>query len=135
MGPERYLEVRYEELVDAPERQLRAICQFIGLDFRDEMLGFYERASEVVAVTNPGQHQHLFHPVQSGLRDWSTQMSAEDVAMFESLAGDVLDELGYERMFRRPPVRARVRAWRWRLADPDARRLRRWRDRARAAAR
>jgi hypothetical protein len=37
-------------------------------------------------------------------------MSANDVAMFEFLAGGLLNELGYARMFRRMPLLTRIRA-------------------------
>jgi hypothetical protein len=35
--------------------------------------------------------------VTPGLRDWRSEMSAEDVERFEAAAGDLLDELGYPR--------------------------------------
>jgi hypothetical protein len=44
--------------------------------------------------------------VTPGLRDWRTQMCAGDVERFEAAAGDLLEELGYERAFPRPSSRA-----------------------------
>jgi Sulfotransferase family len=41
-----YLEVRYEQLVEQPETELRRICAFIALDFDGRMLGFDERVRE-----------------------------------------------------------------------------------------
>ncbi|MGH2967791.1 MAG: hypothetical protein ACRDK0_01825, partial [Solirubrobacteraceae bacterium] len=40
-------------------------------------------------------------PPTAGLRDWRTQMSGPDVDRFEAAAGELLDELGYERAARR----------------------------------
>ena len=37
-------EVRYERLVEDFEGEIRSACAFLGLDWRDEMLGFAERA-------------------------------------------------------------------------------------------
>ena len=37
-----YLEVRYEQLVERPETELRRLCAFIGLDFDAQMLSFDE---------------------------------------------------------------------------------------------
>ena len=33
VGPGRYLELRYEDLVAEPEERLREVCAFLGLDF------------------------------------------------------------------------------------------------------
>jgi len=114
-GPGRYLELRYEELVAEPERELRRICDFAALAFEPEMLGY---AGEVDVSSKPHQ-QSLKRPPTAGLRDWRTQMAPADVAAFEEVAGDVLRDLGYETS--RPPTlsgrskrawyAARVSAW------------------------
>jgi hypothetical protein len=40
-------------------------------------------------------------PVMKGLRDWRTQMPDSDLERFEAAAGDLLEELGYERKIPR----------------------------------
>jgi hypothetical protein len=49
-------------------------------------------------------------PPTPGLRDWRTQMAAEDVARFEAAAGSLLDELGYPRAVPEPSAEARALA-------------------------
>src|SRR5262249_18470055 len=39
-------------------------------------------------------------------RDWRTQMAAENVERFEAAAGDLLEELGYDRAFPQPRTEA-----------------------------
>lgn len=98
LGPERYLEVRYEDLVADPETTLRRLCTFVELGFDEAMLRYYERADEVVvAVTELGHHQGLWQPPTPGMRSWRATMSAHDQQVFEALAGPTLDEFGYER--------------------------------------
>ena len=41
-------------------------------------------------------------PTTRGLRNWRSEMSTEDLERFEAAAGDLLDELGYERVFLNP---------------------------------
>jgi hypothetical protein len=53
-------------------------------------------------------------PITPGLRDWKTQMPAEEVEQFEAAAGELLDELGYERAFLRPKSEVLERAARLR---------------------
>ena len=43
IGPERFCTVKYEELVDHPERELRRLCAFLGEDYDPAMLQFAKR--------------------------------------------------------------------------------------------
>jgi hypothetical protein len=92
VGSARYLEVRYEELVAEPESTVRAICGFAEISFDPGML---EYAGEVDVAAKPHQ-QRLLTPPTTGVRSWRADMSAADAAGFESVAGGLLDELGYE---------------------------------------
>lgn len=96
LGP-RYCEIAYEWLVADPEGALRELCSFLELPYHPAMLDYFEHADELLSsMPRPGQHQSLAQPVTGGLRDWRRQMPAHDIALFESLAGSVLEELGYE---------------------------------------
>jgi hypothetical protein len=98
LGPERYLEIRYEDLVKDPEGVARALCGFIGLEFDPVVLRYHERAGEIIRPTqHPQSHGRIHLPPTSGLRDWRTQMAPGDVVLFDILAGGLLEALGYER--------------------------------------
>jgi len=101
---ERYLEVRYEQLVADPEQELRRIAAHAGFPFEEAMLA---HASGVDVSAKPHQ-QSLSKPVTPGLRDWRTEMSADDVRAFEEVAGDLLVELGYSATAS-PTARGRAR--------------------------
>jgi hypothetical protein len=51
------------------------------------------------------------------LRDWRRELSDDQVARFEALAGDLLADLGYERRFDKVPIAARYAALRQVAAD------------------
>jgi hypothetical protein len=112
---DRYLETRYEALVADPERELRAISAFAALEFDPAML---EYAGNVDVSAKPHQ-QSLKKAPTPGLRDWRTELSSDDVAAFEEVAGDLLRELGYGAEHsttasgnaRLAWYRARIRAW------------------------
>lgn len=92
MGASRYHEVRYEDLVAEPEATVRAICAFAAIPFEPAMLDY----TAAVDVSSKPHQQRLLTPPTSGVRSWRDDMSAEDVAAFEAVAGDLLGELGYE---------------------------------------
>ena len=92
VGEARYHEVRYEELVADPESVVRGICAFAAIAYEAAMLDYVG----AVDVSAKPHQQRLLTPPTSGVRNWREAMSAEDVAAFESIAGDLLTELGYE---------------------------------------
>jgi hypothetical protein len=103
VGTRRYLEVRYEDLVDDPERVLQAICSFAGLPYEVSMTEYGGSESE------ERQHQQsLKRPLTPRLRDWRAEMAPQDVAAFEGVAGDLLHDLGYE-VSGGPDLRGRAR--------------------------
>ena len=115
-----YIEVRYEDLVLDTEPALKRLCEFLELDWDPAMLSFHERAHErlsEIARDLPegeelaeGRHRkhrtaedrlHLHRltaepPRKDRVGRWRTQMSVEDRVAFESEAGELLVELGYE---------------------------------------
>ena len=129
VGPERYLELRYERLVADPETELRCVCTFGGLEYDDAMLGY-------VGQTESARKEHqqrLKEPPRVGVRNWRTEMSAQDRAAFAAVAGDLLDELGYE-VEARGRDRARLAAYRaktagWRAVGAITQRSPLWRRR------
>jgi Sulfotransferase family len=88
----RYLELRYEDLVAEPERELRLVCDHGSLPWEADMLD-HTRVSD---AANMPEHRNLAQPPTPGLRDWRNQMSRDDALAFEQVAGDVLRSAGYE---------------------------------------
>ena len=88
----RYFELRYEDLVAEPERELHRICEHGALPWEPGMLD-HTRVSD---AANMPEHRNLAQPPTPGLRDWRSQMSRDDALEFEQVAGDVLRSSGYE---------------------------------------
>ncbi len=123
---DHYMELRYEELIADPEPELRRICEFVGLAFDPAMLSYHERAGERLGEIDrdleAGQELASererpvfraedrldFHkltkepPRADRVAKWKREMPSEDLADFERVAGDLLEELGYERGLASP---------------------------------
>ncbi len=97
-----YHEIRYEDLINHPERECARLCEFLELPYDDAMLRFHEGKTRMDLPDPKKTPKKAWLPVTSGLRNWRTEMSAEDVERFEAAAGGLLDELGYPRAFPRP---------------------------------
>ena len=111
---EHYLEIRYEDLIDDTEQVLRRICAHVELDFDPAMLSYHERAGERLqemagalpakkgrpereAGERVAAHAMTTKPPDAErVAVWKREMSAEENAEFEEMAGYLLDDLGYE---------------------------------------
>src|SRR5207253_10671732 len=102
---------RFERLVAHPEEVLRELCEYVDLPFDLAMLRAHERAADRLAqlpesrrsggqlVTRDeriARHVYLQQPPDpTRIGRWRQALSAEDVARFEDVAGELLVELGY----------------------------------------
>lgn len=94
LGESLYLEISYEQLVDRSSAMLTRIADFLDLPMTPNMLAYHVGKIR----TDKGlSAKKAWLPPTSGLRDWRNQMPPRDVELFEALAGDTLEELGYER--------------------------------------
>ncbi len=116
----RYIEIRYEDLVDDAAGEARDICEFLGLEFDEGMLDYTERARDAVLTRAARFNPHVTEK-PSRTRAWEDEMPPDQVEVFEAVAGPVLSELGYERRFPSPGPAARLKSKLSRAGLPIAR--------------
>lgn len=108
---DQYLEIRYESLVQEPERVLRHVCSFLDLTFDPQMLRYFETVGErlgeltdyrdgstVMTREARLESQRLTRtpPTAARIGAWRGALDREAVAQFDAVAGDLLRELGYD---------------------------------------
>jgi hypothetical protein len=90
--------VNYERLTSEPEQELRGIMQFLGLPWDDRLLNFHDE--DLTIYQNPMGHlsaEQINKPINSSsVGRWKRDLTADEIAAFESIAGSLLLELGYE---------------------------------------
>jgi len=115
---DRYLEVRYERLVEDAKAQTKSICSFLSLEFDPGMLDYTERARAAVLPRASMYNPHVTERPMPKTRSWEHDMPDRHVMIFEAVAGDLLSELGYPRRHPDPPASARWRASLGRIGLP-----------------
>ena len=107
LGPALYYEMRYESFVQQPAEECAALAAFLGVPYDEAMVRFHERRED----RKPGPDaKHAWLPATPGLRDWRTQMPADQVQRFEAATHDLLDELVYPRSSGHVPRESLERA-------------------------
>jgi hypothetical protein len=108
-----YTEIRYERLVMETEPTLREVAELFELPWDDAMLDYHERSAERLEemkreLPSDGRRTTLSverrmatharttqKPDARRVQRWREQMDREDRRVFESIAGELLAELGY----------------------------------------
>jgi hypothetical protein len=101
---DRYLEVRYEQLVKDVEGVARRICEFLGESFEHSMLDHTDLARQLAARTGHFEVEQAVTPRTVG--NWRERMSPFDQKLAVRVAGPLLVQLGYD-VPRPAPLTAR----------------------------
>jgi hypothetical protein len=99
LGPARYLEVRYEDVIQDTEATLRLVCDFLGEPYSPDMLRFYRTNKRY--PTDEINNANLAKPIMAGnTGKWRRSLPLREIRIFEAVAGDKLEEYGYERAYK-----------------------------------
>ena len=90
LPPGRYLEFRYEDMLDNQESTLVRVCNFLGEEFSNSVINFQKSR-------DPKNKTPLLRgDIKRDNREkWRKQMSTRQIRTFESIAGDTLIDCGY----------------------------------------
>lgn len=96
--PAQYFEVRYENLVNAPEKITRDICDFLDIEYLDEMIQDSEMINKKMGDVPMYKHfSSVMNPITTetigkGIRSLSNQQ----IETLRETIGSCLEDLGYE---------------------------------------
>ncbi len=98
--PERFLRVRYESLIADPKQTAQRICDFLGLSYRPAMLDYHRSEEAKRTAASSDLWGNVTNPViKNNTQKFLREAGEQDIRIFESVAGHMLDALGYERVY------------------------------------
>ena len=80
---DEYVEVRFEDLVTRPQRELERVCEFLGVGYDEAMLGYADETT-------------YDRPDPRIVQKWRGQMAEREVREVEAKIGPMLRNRGYE---------------------------------------
>jgi len=95
---DRFYGVQYENLIQHPEETAKSLCDFLGTAYMPEILDFHKTNE----ARNAAQSSQLWGNVTSPIiknnsKKYIHEMPEDEIMIFESVAGHILDQLGYAR--------------------------------------
>jgi hypothetical protein len=99
LGEDRFYNISYENLISDPETTLQGLCAFMGEKYTPEMLNFHQSNEATNAAASSSLWVNVTQPImKQNTKKFLEHATDEEIMIFELVAGDVLDALGYERV-------------------------------------
>jgi hypothetical protein len=96
-APERFLWLRYEDLLAYPEHELGRICTFLGVELDPRMLAFHEADDSQFYGKQNAWFQNLKKPLDaSQASKWQKELSEPVVRQAEIICGPFAEGFGYQ---------------------------------------
>ena len=112
LPPDCYHRLRYEDLTADPERELRALCRFIGEDY-DPAMCEPRHMARVAVPPHKVWHRNTHGDVTAArVGSWSARLEPWEIELCETVLGDRLAGLGYELTGAARAARGHVAAYR-----------------------
>jgi len=95
--PDKYLEIKYEELLENTKQTLENVCQFLHLTLASNAEN-YEPKSELASILSSGGHHKLLSsPIDPNNKNkWKSSLSTSQLELFEYIGGKTLQSCEYE---------------------------------------
>ncbi|MBE0470372.1 MAG: sulfotransferase [Methyloprofundus sp.] len=108
LGSKIYHEIRYEDLLDTPQKTMQGVCEFLNEPYSDNLINF-KKSGE--AGKTPLLQKSL---QKTNQEKWRTKMTGKQIALFEGAVGDTLQKCGYPLTTSAKPISLPIKAW-WRV--------------------
>jgi len=90
LGAEQYKFLKYEDLLSEPESELKALCEFLAIEYTEAMLDLSDDN-----LPEEKKYVKSFFDV-SKIDKWKEQLSPSEVEKIEKIQGPLLKQLGYD---------------------------------------
>jgi hypothetical protein len=101
---DKYFFIRHEDLVSKPEIFLERICNFIGVEYKSEILEFYKIKDKIIEKVPKDIfeqfHSKLLKPITDKyVFGWKKNPEKEYIKVMDSIVGNYAEKQDYERVY------------------------------------
>ncbi len=95
-SPDRFFMISYETLTACPELSMQKLCKFLHIPYTDQVMEFYKSRESANTAVAGNMWVNVVKPImKDNTQKFLRELSYEDIAIFESVAGNTLQKLGY----------------------------------------
>ncbi len=98
LSKDRYMMLRYTDLIADVEAELQRVCDFLGVEFQESMLEYYKRDEKGFAEGEKSWKKGTLKPIQKNKNEeWKLALKDWQIVLVEETAGKYLKSLGYDK--------------------------------------
>lgn len=95
---DRFHTISYEQLTQQPEKTARSLCGFLNTAYTPAMLDFHKTSEARKAAESSNLWGNVTNPIlQNNSKKYLKELSFDEISIFESVAGNMLEALAYDR--------------------------------------
>jgi hypothetical protein len=100
ISPERYACIRYEDMIENPQKTLSPVLEKLNINWSDALLNYYTSKEAFNTAKAGTMWTKLEEPLDpNNKKKYFKQLSVDEIRIFESVAKDILIKYGYEINF------------------------------------
>lgn len=95
---ENHIILKYEDLIADPAKYIEEMCIKLGIDFNPAIMDYYNSEESKRTADSGKMWENVTKPVmKNNTAKYLSELSHYELQIFESVAGDMLQKLGYKR--------------------------------------
>ena len=95
---ENYQELYYEDLLTDTHKTLKKLCQFLGVDFEEQMLDFQKSSKELVSDQEMQWKKETFKPLmKDNINKWNKGLSDDEIYFTQVICRNVFKNHPYKK--------------------------------------
>jgi hypothetical protein len=92
----RFFSLNYETLIAKPEETIKELCDFLNIAYSSNMMNFYTSKTSKITASSGEMWSNLEKPIiTNNTNKFLKEFKDSDLEVFELVAGDTLNKLGY----------------------------------------
>ena len=96
-SPEHFHMLNYESLIANPKSEMQRLCLFLKVPYTDKTMDYYNRKESKNTAIAGKMWANVTKPIiKNNTKKFLTELSEHDLCIFESVAGQTLQKLGYD---------------------------------------
>ncbi len=104
--PERFYNIKYEDLVMDPECYLMRMCDFLEIEYCPSVMEFYTKKDKATKIYSKKviekYHKSLINPINTtSLGLWRKQMTRKEIKISDFIVGKYAEISGYSREYKK----------------------------------
>lgn len=95
--PSRFIAIRYEDIIEHAEIELKKLCRFLDIEYNPQAMEYYKSKESDHTSAAGKMWENVKRPIlRNNKNKFMHELTSEEIAIFETVAGKELKALGYE---------------------------------------